>query len=632
MNMAVQIRATSRGASVLFPLEPKLDESIRGYLARAADWNCFDSRTDLLRLSGITYVRRDLSDRIATEISAVSGLLGIRSDVLRRLLNPSINGNPEVVDYFGRPFVRRRFDFKNRRVSPASLRHSPHHRAQWQIKLLPFCSESWEHLIDACPSLACGKPLRWSDCLEIDRCEHCEYDLKLARPESVPEDLREPLGFVGDLVHPSPEIRAQAVARLPSPLNEVADHDVFEILCAVTRSLTPDHLNPTTSAQFDTAYLALGAQALLDYPITLERAAHTGRRDVGKAPLFSRLQRRAKGKSGLQRALLLSMVDRTETIHHGKARDAKIREECGEWTFHHSAAWLGIRPIEFNRAVAAGLATPSPKSGGIRRIRWIEPSEVHALGIGLRRRLPPSEFVQSYDLPLAGMEQLVSLGLIEPCTEPIVQLLYPGLELDRVSVLGFVDRISEVLAPPLPDSVALEDVFNGIGGREKPWGAVLNAALDGHIPGGLGLDTAANLRFQRLTIPRQFAWELLAGRYPDFLTIPARRRVLGPRADLSRLEAQRYLNCFPRDLAWLLAEGHLSTVSNGRTVRRREIERLGRDLISSREISWRWRVSPAMRDSLPAEHGISRALGAFWPRQAIEERFAEFFGRSSRPP
>lgn len=82
--------------------------------------------------------------------------------------------------------------------------------------------------------------------------------------------------------------------------------------------------------------------------------------------------------------------------------------------------------------------------------------------------MSPSEFVQSYSLPLAGMEQLVSLGLIEPCTEPIVRLLYPGLQLDRVSVLGFVDRLAEVLAPPLPDSVALEDIFHGIGGREKP--------------------------------------------------------------------------------------------------------------------------------------------------------------------
>jgi hypothetical protein len=627
MNMAVKIRGATRGASLLFPLEPKLDESIRGYLARTADWNCFDSRTDLLRLSGITYVRRDLSDRIAAEISPVSGLLGIRSEALRRILNPTIDGNPEVIDYFGLSFQRRRFEFKNRRVSPASLATSSHHRARWQIKLLPFCPESWEHLIDTCPSEACGKPLRWSDCLEIDRCEHCEFDLKQATPASVPLDLRDTLGFVGSLLHPSPEVRAKAVAMLPTPLNDVPENDVFEVLCTVTRSLTPSHLNPTPSAQFNTTYLALGARALLDYPLTLDKIAQEERQeaDCRMMPLFARLRRRAKEKSGLQRALLLSMVDRAETVHHGPARVAKMGEEQGEWTFHRSAVWLGIHFSEFQKIVAAGIVTPSARRGHLRNLSWINPSQVHALGIGLRRRMAPSEFVQSYSLPFAGMEQLVSLGLIEPCTEPTVQLIYPGLQLDRISVLGFVDRIAEVLAPPLPDSVALEDVFHGIGGREKPWGAILSAALNGHIPGGLGVEADANIRFQRLTIPRQFAWELLAGRYPDLLTLPARRRVLGSRAHFSRLEAQRYLNCFPRDLTWLLAEGHLSADANGRTIRRREVERLGRDLISSREISWRWRVSPEMREALPAEHGISRALGTFWQRRAVEERFGVFW-------
>lgn len=506
MNAVQQVGGAIRGASILFPVEPKLDESIRGYLARAADWNCFDSRTDLLRLSGITYVRRDLSDRVAAEITAVSEVLGVRSEALRRTLNPTIDGNPEIVDYFGLAFPRRRFEFRNRRVSPASLRVSPHHRARWQIKLIPFCPESWEHLIDTCPSEACGRPLRWGDCLEIDCCEHCEFDLKSAVPASVPPGLRDALGFVGDLVHPSHDVRSAAASRLPEPLCDVPENDLFEVLCVLTRTFTPDHLK--SSACLDTEYLALAAQALLDYPVTFDRIAQEGRTesDPCRPALFTRLRRRGKEKSGLQRALILSMVDRAETIHHGPARVAKMQEEEGEWTFHRSATWLGIRLSELQKIVDAGLATPSPRRGRIRDIRWIKPAEVHAVGAALRQRLAPSEFVQTYGLPLAGLEQLVSLGLITPCTEPIARLLYPGFELDRVSVLGFIDRLSEVTAPPLPDSVTLEDVFYGIGGREKPWGALLTAALAGHIPGGLGLDDEARLRLERLTIPRQFAW------------------------------------------------------------------------------------------------------------------------------
>jgi hypothetical protein len=622
MDMAMEIRRRSRGASILFPLEPMVDESIRGYLARTADWNCLDSRTDLLRFAGLTYVRRDLSDRIAAEITAASDVLGISGGALRRILNPTIGGNPEIVDYFGLPFQRRRFEFKGRRVSPASLARSSHHRARWQIRLLPFCPESWEHLIDQCPSRSCGKPLQWAGCLEVDRCEHCAFDLKLARPVSVPVDLRDALSFVGDLLHPTPAVRASSVARLPPPLNDVAENDLFEVLCAVTRSLTPDHLQPATSEQFDTACLALGARALLDYPATLDRVAREGREEADEAvlPFFAKLRRRAKEKAGIQKALLLSMVDRAETVHYSPVRVPKIREEEGDWTFHRSAVWLGISLSEFSAVVSAGMARPTPRKGGLRDIRWIKPSEVHHLAVALRQRMDPSEIVQSYDLPRAGMEQLVSLGLIEPCSEPIVQLLYPGLQLDRLSVLKFVDSLAEFLNPPLPDSIALEDVFHGIGGGEKPWGAIIKAAMSGSVPGGLGLEPDGRLRFQRLTISTQFAQELLAGRHPDMLVLPPRSQILGPAPDFSRVEAQRYLNCFPRDLSWLVAEGHLLADGSGQSIRRAEVERLGRMLISSREICWRWRVLPELCDALP-EHGIDRVLGLFWPRVAVEAHF-----------
>lgn len=100
----------------------------------------------------------------------------------------------------------------------------------------------------------------------------------------------------------------------------------------------------------------------------------------------------------------------------------------------------------------------------------------------------------------------------------------------------------------LPDSVALEDVFHGVGGGEKPWGLVIQAALNGRIQGGLGIEPGERLQFQRLTISRRFAWEFLAGRYPDLLALPRRSKLLDPAADFNRIEAERYLNCFPRDL------------------------------------------------------------------------------------
>lgn len=94
---------------------------------------------------------------------------------------------------------------------------------------------------------------------------------------------------------------------------------------------------------------------------------------------------------------------------------------------------------------------------------------------------------------------------------------------------------------------------------------------------------------------------------------------------MTRADVERYLNCFPRDLSWLIAEGHLRPWP-----RRDEVEELGRSLISSREISWRWRVSPSFREAMVKGQGIKRTVGPFWERAAVERYFAEVFpmGRS----
>lgn len=146
----------------------------------------------------------------------------------------------------------------------------------------------------------------------------------------------------------------------------------------------------------------------------------------------------------------------------------------------------------------------------------------------------------------------------------------------------------------------------------------------------LGLEPDGRLRFQRLTIPKQFARGLLAGRYPEMLALPPKLQMWGGPPDFSRVEAQRYLNCFPRDLTWLLSEGRLLADGGGQLIRRAKVEALGRKLIGPREISWRWRVSPREWEQLAHAHGIVRCLGTFWSRAAVEGHFSKMHPLSQR--
>lgn len=115
-------------------------------------------------------------------------------------------------------------------------------------------------------------------------------------------------------------------------------------------------------------------------------------------------------------------------------------------------------------------------------------------------------------------------------------------------------------------------------------------------------------------------WRLVCVSLTAPLVVPvAPSEHLAPR-NFSRGEVEQHLNCFPRDVGWLVSNGRLHP-----DYLAEQVDVLGRELISSREIAWRWRVSPAMRDRLGVDHGIQRSYGPFWRRQEVESHFARMF-------
>lgn len=618
-------------APILFPTKPHPDESLAGYLARTTDLNGFDSTSQLLRLAGIAG-HKNVSNKIAQELSSVSSFFGISAEQLRQILIPIPPHNHLHIDYCGINLPRSRFEFDIRRVSPASLRKSSYHRAQWQIKSLPLCMESWEFLIDHCPGATCGKTLGWLKCVEIDRCEHCQFDLKQAEPPQVTQELIGSLSLARDLFHHSPSVRSGAISRLAPPFQQLAHTDACELFHLVAEALSPNITKNCQHPETSTSTLALAAEFLMDFPNKLSEISldEGNRRTFKTSSLFWRLRERARGGETAQKSALLAMADSAEAAYYGYCRSSRMRNLAHQATPRLAAAQLGISTRNLEEIIRAGLCGRDGKRPPINGLdqRWIEDEDITWLRNRLQRRMTLVEFSQRYGVPLAGIEQLISLGLLQPCAEPVVQLVHRDADLDRESVATLIDRVANDVAPPLPDSIALEDVFHGIGAREKPWGPLIAAALAGQIPGGLGLEPGAPLRFERVTIPKDFAWDLLSGRYPQFTALPENAQGLAHSRGCSRLEAQRYLNCFSRDLSWLVAHGHLFSFNNGTSIYRGEVEALGVDLISSREISWRWRVSPEMREALPATHGIKRALGSFWPRKAVEEHFHKHFGQT----
>jgi hypothetical protein len=142
-----------------------------------------------------------------------------------------------------------------------------------------------------------------------------------------------------------------------------------------------------------------------------------------------------------------------------------------------------------------------------------------------------------------------------------------------------------------PAWLPLSRVMQGVGGREKPWARVLQAGLSGDLPGGLR-NNPAKPGLIHSTVHPITARRLIMGGPSAQTPFNFQEGDLGEywRSELTPGEVERYLNCTAQDVTWLLSRKLISpTNAKGKPTRyaRSEIEPLGRELITTREIAAR---------------------------------------------
>ena len=150
-------------SSFVLSVTPLSGESLSGLLARAAAYNVVYSPKDIFAMVGLP---RGQLGSIATschlQISKIANVLGVDESVINQLFYKHGNEQPrrgEYISFCGMSLPVRAREGEFRRVSFHSLRNSPHHRASWELRFLPWCPESFEYLADVCPS--CDTQLGW---------------------------------------------------------------------------------------------------------------------------------------------------------------------------------------------------------------------------------------------------------------------------------------------------------------------------------------------------------------------------------------------------------------------------------------------------------------------------------------
>lgn len=351
------------------------------------------------------------------------------------------------------------------------------------------------------------------------------------------------------------------------------------------------------------------------YPYTFDALATDGNN-----PLPQGLRRMRMGLYGRECSKVFDrLLSDWEPCRHGLQRIKREREASNCLTVREAAQETGLENRMIRHLVDLGLLKPFDTRGGVRQYDWLLKEDVHDLANDLANRMSLREFSREHQVAYGGVLQLLAWGLLDLDVSPCVAALYGTLQLDRSKAADFIGRLRE-RTRFLPDgfeTLTLEETFHGIGSQPKPWGAILSAALAGDIKLYRSREVSKQLHLRTLRLRKVDALALVAKRRPELLAGPPTLNDKLRQSHLSRGEAEAYLNCFPRDLGWLLCHGHLDS-----EMPTEEVEALGRSLISSREIAWRWRISPEMRDALATQHGIPRSLGPFWPRAAVEAHLA----------
>jgi len=608
--------ALQKDTRPLFGLRPYADESFLGFTARLAAWNHFDSRHRFLRQIGFEHLKLEGLQLALEKPGRIAWLLRLSEEELDRL---TARTEPEGEAY------RTTIQQTRRCVSPASLRIAAYHRASWAQRL-PFCPESWEVLIDKCPS--CKSSLTWSRVRSVEICESCGFDLRFASTETVQAEGREYLSWLSSLIGPSFDKKGLRGRDLPQQISNCSRFDIFQLVVglAAAKASVECRYDRSSVGKFaltkrEAERLKFSVKTILRYPESFDEisASFFNGPRMRVAEFFRAARDMSGGKC---RALYLMLYDDWEPCSHGPTRLKLLRQEAGQLSLREAAREMRICNSDLRRLLNEDLLPASPAGGVTRQIQWFRRDDVFAARQRLDDRMSLHEFSQTFQIPIYGAAQLISLGLISRNEDPLVNAIHDGVQLHRGGAEALIKKVQDSCRVPLPaiPLLSLEDAFQGVGAQEKPWGAIIHAALRREIPIYHAEDLPEKVSFRALQIPRALASKLVARKLPSLLQVPKRTLKDLASLEFSRLDVERYLNCFPRDVSWLIERGYLQP-----PFITREVAELAATIISSREISWRWRISPSLRNAMATDYGIERTVGPFWSRHEVEDYFSARF-------
>jgi hypothetical protein len=478
-----------------------------------------------------------------------------------------------------------------------------------------------QQLITRCAE--CSYYLRWTEPSTPTKCGRCGADLRLQdAPDVRPQD-RDDLGFVADLVSVDPIRQHRALLRLPPNVRVLNRGSIIELALVlgwsdgkIERHCAPLPSNPFQDYPHD---LIAGIKILRNFSTAIQERIP---KDAFLPEFLLNLQHFSRAAvTTSTRDFVLDLCG--QHSFKGKKTLERIKSEREErWKLNitQAAQFMRVEKSTVRSIVRAGLMQRYRVKDWRRKADWFEEIEVARVGSILSNKISVNDAVGRTGIPFHALEQLNGLAVLPLCQDKIIKLAFIGRFFNGTEFELFESQLRKLLSKTevdTSDRISLRTCFNVLGRQYKPWGAVISAALDETLPGGLGIyDPAGKLTAKNLTVSRRLPDLMINGLWSaDAVPQPAR-------SYCSWAETEEYLNCYPRDVAALLSEfDELQMVDHGAAgIDRASVLKVGAEFISSAEIGARTNLGPFFVAKWARKRGLERPDNNFpmWRRRDVE--------------
>jgi hypothetical protein len=606
---------------------PRPGESLIGLVARATRLNVLGTTKVILEDIGLRLLHPGtLGQDIGLAAPRLAQKLGCSPAEINERCHPYLSdpqGRKDVRWGQGAIF-RPDISVKRRRVSPVALEASPYHRSSWMNKLLPYCPETFELLVDRCAT--CGKQQGWRHAWGIGNCDEYSCRALLVQPtgEQLPDDLKDDYRAFAAIASADHRERHEAISKLSSELQDLPPAVLLNLTLQLGATFGHDPMRfqrdkfRNSAPETIATVVARGAHLLGEWPARV-------RSDIAEQVALL---------SGTEKPRLrpyLAAVRQLGLRHTVRPEQMKVVRDALPEAFEHATVALAalVKPAMNASQLCKMAAIDAEELRAIQVANLIEHQVVHSgkriivqydleSGTDFANRMRSSAFAsrmeQKLGIPRYGSEQLACLGEIAHEDHPGALLLHKTMRLKQATVDELIADLEHraLRTPPPAAAIKLRTAMKRIGGREKPWGHVLAAMRAGEMPFWLA-----------------DGWKLVGTAYvllediEQFLNVhfqPARWPNFPFSRAMTKIDASDVLNLDPPQIRRVVAAGELEFHPDGVALMtsRQAVVELASRTISTAEIGLRLGIPIHVVPRRLAEHPRIKRSPAGWIRADFE--------------